>query len=151
MQGIVIRRLECADIPRFIRMRLNQLAEEGARATCDLAPALAAYYERHMPDGSFASFIALDAGEIVATSGMSFVERPPTFSNPSGGIGILSSMYTLPSHRRRGIAKTLLGKIVEEARSRGCGRVEITASDAGVLLYENFGFQKNGNFMQLAL
>ena len=30
----------------------------------------------------------------------------------------------------------------------GCGCVQITASDMGVLLYTDFGFKKNGNFMQ---
>ncbi len=38
--------------------------------------------------------------------------------------------------------------VVEEAREYGCGCVQITASDMGVLLYTDFGFVKNGNFMQ---
>lgn len=33
----------------------------------------------------------------------------------------------------------------------GCGAVQITASDMGVLLYTDFGFVKNGNFMQYKL
>lgn len=39
----------------------------------------------------------------------------------------------------------------EEARSYCCGAVQITASDMGVLLYIDFGFVKNGNFMQYKL
>ena len=39
-------------------------------------------------------------------------------------------------------------RVVEEAREYGCGCVQITASDMGVLLYTDFGFVKNGNFMQ---
>ena len=79
---------------------------------------------------------------------MSFVEKPPYFSCPSGKIGLLSSMYTADEYRRQGIAKTLLAHVVEEARKYGCGCVQITASDMGVLLYTDFGFVKNGNFMQ---
>ena len=30
-------------------------------------------------------------------------------------------------------------------------RMQITASDLGVLLYSDFGFEKNGNFMQYKL
>ena len=82
---------------------------------------------------------------------MSIVEKPPYFGCPSGRIGLLSSMYTDPSYRRMGIAKTLLGKVVDEARERGCGTVQITASDMGVLLYTDFGFVKNKNFMQYKL
>lgn len=84
----------------------------------------------------------------MGTSGMSFVEKPPYFSCPSGKIGLLSSMYTADEYRRQGIAKALLTHVAEEAREYGCGCVQITASDMGVLLYTDFGFVKNGNFMQ---
>ena len=93
----------------------------------------------------------VEDGRIVATSGMSLAEKPPYFSNPSGRIGLLSGMYTLPEYRRRGIGRRLLGRVVDEARAWGCGAVQITASDMGVLLYADFGFRKNGNFMQLKL
>ena len=58
---------------------------------------------------------------------------------------------TDPQYRRRGIAKELLARVVEEARKYGCGMVQITASDMGVLLYTDFGFVKNGNFMQFRI
>ena len=60
-------------------------------------------------------------------------------------------MYTKKPYRRQGIAKALLSKIVAEARAWGCGTVQITASDQGVLLYEDFGFQKNANFLQFQI
>ena len=93
----------------------------------------------------------MDGNEIVGTSGMSFVEKPPYFGCPSGKIGLLSSMYTVKEYRRQGIAKELLARVMDEARQYGCGAVQITASDMGVLLYMDFGFVKNGNFMQYKL
>lgn len=60
-------------------------------------------------------------------------------------------MFTDKSYRRKGIAKALLTKVVNEAKEYGCGAVQITASDMGVLLYSDFGFVKNGNFMQYRL
>ncbi len=148
---IQYRRLTEQDTDAFIALRIRQLREEGAKEELDLAPALRDYYRRHMADGTFVSWIALDGDRIVGTSGMSFVEKPPYFSCPSGRIGLLSSMFTEPGYRRRGIAKTLLSHVVEEARAYGCGSVQITASDAGVLLYTAFGFEKNRNFMQYRL
>lgn len=47
-----------------------------------------------------------------------------------------------------GIARKLLSKVVNEAKVYGCGVVQITASDIGVLLYTDFGFKKNNNFME---
>ena len=93
----------------------------------------------------------MDGDKIVGTSGMSIVEKPPYFGCPSGRLGLLSSMFTEKDHRRMGIARELLSRVVEEARQRGCGAVHITASDMGVLLYTDFGFRKNGNFMQYKL
>lgn len=57
-------------------------------------------------------------------------------------------MFTAKEYRRRGIAKELLTRVVNEAKEYGCGTVQIMASDMGVLLYTDFGFMKNGNFMQ---
>ena len=135
----------------FIQMRIRQLREEGATEDIDLTPALSDYYNRHMADGTFVSWLALDGDRIVGTSGMSFVEKPPYFGCPSGKMGLLSSMFTDPEYRRKGIAKELLSRVIEEARLFGCGTVQITASDMGVLLYTDFGFVKNGNFMQYKL
>ena len=129
-------------------MRIKQLREEGATEDIDLVPHLLDYYNRHMSDGTFVSWLAMDGDKIVGTSGMSMVEKPPYFSCPSGKIGLLSSMFTDPDYRRKGIAKELLSRVVEEAKNYGCGCVQITASDMGVLLYTDFGFVKNGNFMQ---
>ena len=148
---IAYRRLVEDDLETFINMRITQLREEGATEKLNLIPALMDYYHRHMADGTFVSWLAVDGEKIIGTSGMSFVEKPPYFSCPSGKIGLLSSMYTDPDYRRRGIAKELLHMVVEEARDYGCGSVQITASDMGVLLYTDFGFVKNGNFMQYKL
>lgn len=137
---IEYERLTENELDTFIKMRINQLREEGAKEDIDLAPALRDYYHRHMADGTFVSWIALDGNKIIGTSGMSFVEKPPYFGCPSGKIGLISSMFTNPNYRRRGIAKELLNKVVEEAKAYGCGCVQITASDMGVKLYSAYGW-----------
>ena len=148
---ITYRKLNESDLDTFIQMRITQLREEGAKEDFDLIPALKDYYHRHLADGTFVSWLALDGEKIIGTSGMSFVEKPPYFGCPSGRIGLLSSMFTNPDYRRRGIAKELLHRVVEEARAYGCGAVQITASDMGVKLYTAYGFVHNGNFMQYKL
>ena len=148
---IQYRKLTSEDLDTFIQMRIKQLREEGAKEDIDLEPSLRDYYERHMADGTFVSWLAADGDKIIGTSGMSFVEKPPYFGCPSGRIGLLSSMFTDPQYRRRGIAKELLARVIDEARQYGCGTVQITASDMGVLLYTDFGFVKNGNFMQFRI
>ena len=148
---ITYRKLETSDLDTFISMRITQLREEGATEDIDLVPALKDYYNRHLSDGTFVSWLALDGEKIIGTSGMSFVEKPPYFSCPTGRIGLLSSMFTDPGYRRMGIAKELLDRVVNEAREYGCGAVHITSSDMGVKLYTAYGFVHNGNFMQYKL
>ena len=151
MNSVIYRRLTDEDLAIFIEMRITQLREEGAKDDIDLRPVLNDYYKRHLTDGTFVSWLALDDEKIVGTSGMSFVEKPPYFGCPSGKIGLISSMYTDPSYRRRGIAKKLLTKVMDDARKYGCGAIQITASDMGVKLYTACGFVHNGNFMQYNL
>ncbi|MBQ4449367.1 MAG: GNAT family N-acetyltransferase [Prevotella sp.] len=92
-------------------MRIAQLTEEYTNTGrsvpegVDLKTALRDYYQRHMEEGTFVSWLAMDGDKIIGTSGMSFVEKPPYFTCPSGRLGLLSSMYTDPRYRRMGIAK----------------------------------------------
>lgn len=148
---IEYKRLTENELDTFIEMRINQLREEGAREKIDLRPALKDYYLRHLADGTFVSWLAFDGEKIVGTSGMSFVEKPPYFACPSGKIGLLSSMFTNPAYRRKGIAKELLSRVIKEAKDFGCKTIQITASNMGVKLYTDFGFVHNQNFMQYKL
>ncbi len=145
--AVEYRKLAETDLDTFMEMRMQQLQAEGAEASFDLKPHLQDYYKRHLKDNTFVSWLAIDEDKIVGTSGMSFVEKPPYYSCPSGKIGLLSSMYVVKEYRRRGIAKLLLDKVVNEAKEYGCAAVHITASDMGVLLYTDYGFKKNNNFM----
>ncbi len=116
---IEYKRLTEKELDTFIDMRINQLREEGAKEEIDLVPALRNYYNRHMADGTFVSWLAFDGDVIIGTSGMSFVEKPPYFGCPSGRIGLLSSMFTNPNYRRKGIAKELLSRVINDAKEYG--------------------------------
>lgn len=152
---IVYKKLTEEYVDAIIRLRIKQLTEEYAAEgklppeDVDLEATLKDFYVRHMGDGTFVSWLAFDGDKIVGTSGMSFVEKPPYFSCPTGRLGLLNSMFTDPDYRRRGIARELLDRVVKEAKAYGCGAVHITASDMGVKLYTAYGFKHNGNFMQL--
>lgn len=154
---ISYKKLTTSELDVFIDMRITQLTEEYVSSgqtvptDVDLQPALKDYYNRHLADDTFVSWLAMDGNKIIGTSGMSFVEKPPYFGCPTGRLGLLSSMYTNPNYRRMGIAKELLNRVIEEARAYGCGAVHITASDMGVKLYTAYGFKNNGNFMQYTL
>ncbi len=151
---IVYKKLTENELSTIIKMRIDQLTEEYTSAGktvpegVDLEKDLLNFYKKNMAAGTYVSWLAFDEDKIVGTSGMSFAQKPPYFTCPSGKIGILSSMYTDPNYRRLGIATQLLDRVVKEAKEYGCGTIYITASDMGVKLYESYGFKHNENFMQ---
>ena len=151
---IVYKRLTENELGRIIEMRIKQLTEEYTSEgktvpeNVDLKKSLMDFYTKNMAAGTYVSWLAFDGDKIVGTSGMSFAEKPPYFTCPTGRLGILSSMYTDPDYRRRGIATQLLDRVVKEAKDYGCGTIYITASNMGVKLYEAYGFKHNGNFLQ---
>ena len=138
-------------IDTFARLRIRQLIEEGATGDEDLLPALLDYYGRHLPDGTFAAYLAVDGERIVGTGAVSIVEKPAWFGCPTGRIGLISSMYTDGGYRHQGIARHILELVAEAARKKGCGTLWVTASNTGVPFYGSFGFVHNGNFMQYKL
>lgn len=148
---LAFRKLTTADVSTFIEMRIAQLLEEGAEESCDLRPALRDYYQDHLANGSFVSWLATQDDQIVGTSGLSIVEKPPYFGCPTGRLGLLSSMYVRPNLRRQGIARDLLLRIRDEAKARSCGAIHITASQEGMRLYRACGFTHHERFMQLRL
>ncbi len=153
--NIVYKKLSENDLSTIVKMRIDQLTEEYTSSGrtvpegVDLENSLMDFYKRNMAAGTYVSWLAFDGDKIVGTSGMSFAEKPPYFTCPTGRLGILSSMYTHPDYRRMGIATSLLDRVVKEAKDYGCGTIYITASDVGVKLYEAYGFKHNGNFLQL--
>ena len=57
---IYYKKLTEKELDIFIEMRIRQLREEGAKEDIDLVPALKDYYDRHLNDGTFVSWLALD-------------------------------------------------------------------------------------------
>ncbi len=145
--SVKYRKLELSDLDAFIKMNINLIQEVGIKTKSDLKVNLYNYYIKHINDNTFIAWIAFDDKELVGTGGISFVEKPPYLGTSSEMLGLLSGIYVLKSYRRKGIAKELLRNIIHEAEQYGCNTVEITGSDAGVLLYEDFGFQRDNNFM----
>ena len=63
--------------------------------------------------------------------------------------GELKRMFTLPSHRGKGIARALLAFLEAEAQARGCRRFMLETGylqTEAIALYERFGYVRRGPF-----
>jgi GNAT superfamily N-acetyltransferase len=80
-------------------------------------------------------------GSGLASAGVGVIDlRLPAPGRLSGRMGHVSSMCTDPRWRRRGYARAVLDAVVDWLRDQGCSRVELSASDEGLPLYEQSGF-----------
>jgi len=101
----------------------------------------------HLGSDFFAWIADLD-GRPVASAGLVWFAHPPGPLNPIGTEAYILNVYTRPEARRRGLARALMERLVEEAGRAGVGRIWLRASDEGRPLYEAMGF-RTGNYLEL--
>jgi len=142
------------DIKRLASLRTEFLAEANGVPFSDeafLGRSITHHLEKHLAEGTFAAWLAIDNGDICATSGISYYELPPSHSNPTGKIGYIMNMYTKKAYRHMGIASRLFEKILEEGRAAGVGKFILNATGDGKPLYEKYGFCPTGDEMVLLI
>ena len=81
-----------------------------------------------------------DEGEPVACSAVSFFQLPPKPWNLEGNYAFISSMYTEPAYRRKGLGGRLLQVALDYACDQGIRDIRLHASESGRSLYKAFGF-----------
>jgi GNAT superfamily N-acetyltransferase len=123
-------------------MRLALEAEGGSAAADDpgFRRAVGRWFSEHVGTESFRAWIAEEDGRVVAFGGLVLVTRPPYTNNPSGLEGLVTSMYTVPDRRGRGIGAGIMDAMVEAARGLGVGRLVLYSSKGAESLYRRFGF-----------
>ncbi|MHA1503445.1 MAG: GNAT family N-acetyltransferase [Candidatus Heimdallarchaeota archaeon] len=144
------------DIPNLVELRiefLNEALNETPDDGLDVyREHLGNYFEKHMSDGTFLAWLAIDENDnIIATSGLSIIIKPPQLWNVTGEESYIMNMYTKPTWRRQGIGSALLEKLLEESKSRCINRVTLYATPVGRPLYEKYGFEPSSHFMRINL
>lgn len=144
---MVIRQATPGDIDLLVSLRLDFLREEFGEPAIDgmmpgLRERLEAYFCNHLGKEFFAWVAEIDE-RAVSSVFCVLDEHPATPASPTGRIATLLNVYTDPVFRRRGIATLLLEAVMREAAERGADRVDLSATSAGLPLYEKMGFVKS--------
>jgi GNAT superfamily N-acetyltransferase len=148
----MMRMAVAKDIPELVRLRVAFLNEvNGRNMPDDFEKSLGHYWKAALADGTFETWVWEDAGRIVATGGICLQCIAPNYSNPSGKSAYVLNMFTLPECRGKGYASALFAKLIERARTHGCGKLSLHATEAGRGVYEKFGFQQTQDEMMLHL
>ena len=139
------------DIPVMCQIRKQQLIDEGIEPGIIIDEELNRFFEEKIADGSLVEWLVEEEGKIIATAAIFFIEFPPSYTNRTGMKGYITNMYTAPDYRGKGIAKALLGKLVDEAKIRGVHQIWLGASYLGKPVYKQFGFVEADEYMKLDL
>jgi GNAT superfamily N-acetyltransferase len=142
------------DIPALAHQRCAMFVATGLidrAATAELDAAERRYLVQAMPAGTFVAWLVEHEGRIVAGGGLQLRTLQPRPGFVRGEPeGLVVSMWTEPSHRRRGLGNRVMDAILQWCRLRGIRRLTLHASSEGRPLYERFGFRPT-NEMRLEL
>ena len=108
-----------------------------------------AYYKRSLVTGEHIAYLVYDNGTFIGAGGVSFYQVMPTYHNPTGKKAYIMNMYTALEYRRQGIAIHTLDLLVNDARELGVSQITLEATDMGRPLYENYGFVKKEDEIEL--
>ncbi len=146
---MVIRRAGPADVAAWARLRLAMLAEVDPHDPITADEDLVTGWLRARLDApDFGAFVAEVDGEIVASGGVTIYDVPPGPTRWAREAYVMS-MYTVPEHRGRGIAREVLDALIAFATGAGdVGRVWLRASDAGRAVYLRADFEPRDYYLQ---
>jgi GNAT superfamily N-acetyltransferase len=99
--------------------------------------ALQAFAERA---ASAAIFVASEQGRIVGVAAGVIDQRLPSPRRPSGRLGYVEWLGTLPSHRRRGVARLALRALLNWFVEHDIAVIDVHASEQAHALYLDLGF-----------
>lgn len=107
----------------------------------NLKKTLTTYFQNSIAGNNCISYVAKYNTEIAGTGTIVFREQPGNFKNPTGRVGYVMNMYTVPAFRKKGICNCILDKLIEDARAQGIVAFELHATKEGEPIYIKNGFQ----------
>jgi GNAT superfamily N-acetyltransferase len=137
---LTVRRATADDVPAVVAMLADDALGATRESPGDLAPYEAAFREI---DGDPRQYLAIaeQDGEIVGTLQLTFI---PGLSHKGMTRALIEAVRVSSATRGGGIGSRLLEWAVEEARSRGCGMVQLTTNASRTdahRFYAKLGFE----------
>ena len=154
MSHVSIRRAERRDLPivlSLVERLLRELGEEGDELG-DLQTASVTRTWESLGERTVAFLAESPDGEAVGV--VTVVESFAIYAN--GVYGIINEMYVASSHRSTGVGARLIAEVLSLGRTRGWGRVDVTAPESARWsrtrrFYETQGFVLAGPKLKFVL
>ncbi|MDR2492011.1 MAG: GNAT family N-acetyltransferase [Coriobacteriales bacterium] len=161
----VTRTANINDTDLLVRLRLDYLAADWGElpdtGRAALAAQLRPFFAARIADETCVTVIAEKAGpghggalvtpEVAAFATILFSERFASPKAPDGRVATVYNVLTYPAYRRQGLARRVLGALIDEARARGVSLIELEATADGRPLYERLGFTASDHYTPMSL
>lgn len=106
------------------------------------------YYEKHIADGSHIAYAASKDGKNIGCGAICMTEELPSPDNPGGRCAYLMNIYVRESFRNHGVAHAIVGRLVEDAKTMGCGKIYLESTEMAKPIYREIGFNNMDNMMK---
>ena len=149
MGEITYRKATADDLEALARLRWAMQVERQADHPSDAETwntYLAAYrdaFADQISHGGFEAWLAEDGLVAVSCVVLLWWRTPPIFDQLVRRRGMVSSVYTLPEYRRRGISRQLMLMLIARAKELHMYRLVLWASEMGRPMYEGLGFEQS--------
>jgi ribosomal protein S18 acetylase RimI-like enzyme len=144
MDKIEYRKAEDYDVEILTSLRIKMLCE-GNNYNMSFIEKMRLntneYFKNELANGNYISWLALINKNIIGMCGITFFKISPNDWCLIGKTGYIGNMYTEKEYRRKGIAKNLLIKIIEEGKMKKCERILLDTTEMGKDLYKKCGFK----------
>jgi GNAT superfamily N-acetyltransferase len=150
-----VRAATVADVPAIAAARyedgpaqLDMQTPQARDAVMHYARWLAPKLERD----EYFGYLAFADGQLIGGSGAVLLDWGPRLdTGPVHTMARINNVFTVQAWRRRGLARLLTLKLLDECRSRGLVYVMLAGSDMGQPMYQSLGFEFKRNEMVLRL
>src|SRR5262249_4301465 len=140
-----IRAASVSDVATLIRHRRMMWWGMGRRDEDALRLVEAAaneYFRAAVADGSYIGFLVEDgAGDVIGGAGIVISSWPGILGQRRPRRAMILNMYVEQQHRRQGIARALMERMIAWCKENEFSYVGLHASDEGRPLYEKLGFE----------
>ena len=147
MGEITYRKATADDLEALARLRWAMQFERQEEHPSDpetWETYLAAYrdaYAEQIAQGGFDAWLAEAGSQAVSCVVLLWWRTPPIFDQLVRRRGMVSSVYTMPEYRRRGISRQLMLLLIAHAQELEIRRLVLWASEMGRPMYEGLGFE----------
>ena len=140
--------------PGDLRSVVGVLARRPDAAHAPVSPRHQAMWDRMLATPDLTVYVAeSDAGEIVGTTSLLVL---PNLTYDCRSTAFFEPMVVAEAHRRRGVGRLLVDRVLDDARAAGCWKVQVIshkrhAEDGAYAFYESLGFQGEATGFRLYL